>query len=571
MQTNKKKYFPNLGIDALLSYYEGLGNINPNENGIYYDVLTNSELQELLENCTFKGTLSNRLGSWLKYVVENNIEDLSPNSPYYAPKLINLLNEGSYDSICKKFISLANESDLQLSYHRQWLIKLCDKNSEYFCSDFYNDLVKIYPQVKIILKDTDPKSNETKRKQWLVCYLKESKLHPYRTLSMDVKAKKIADKKYKMPGLDNPTAFRMFVDCCDPDSTKFDKDIFEHAFNVIKCNVDKENPTTSIKELLTRILRNGVAIGDPRDKTTASNFYYWFEKYTDSSSKYYDADYTDTLKKDFSNLIPNFNNNESLVNELVEDFINQYISKKIYLGGVSEFYKSFLSDPKYKDFVEDFRPGLGIHAFKGLVNSKHIWLTADSKKKLADFEIEKTTKLDEVNADIQTMYEEQVSSQLEYYPTYAKFDNIYKKYPNGVNAKLPIDNIRAKYENNTLHYDNIKRKVYKHLIHIAGSCVGLDDWASKCIDDFPSLGISIHGVGLFTIKDNFFTCNNNRGRGKWIEVLSKKEQAEFLKIYTDVSSRGRSVAAKNRPPGWNRRYEKKLSIATKKIQRITIG
>lgn len=300
-----KKYSPDKGELSLISFYDSLGQIDNGPNGLYYDLIQN--LDKLEQSRNAQGKLVHRLGVWLK-TIDNPKNKWIYGDSRYCQKTLKILEQGTYDSICKKLLLIAKSDNSKLwKLYRNWLLKLAQSDSEYFCSQFRHDLEKIDPRLHSLIKDNDTVNFQ--RKNWLRAYLSRANYHPFPNIKLDKEAKKFADGLVTISSLtirkNSPSA--LFADFCYPDSENFDAALFEEAFAKLQYKVDKNNPDNSVKELIVRILSHGDFIDSPVKKDevwcteppTHTSLFYWFDRYTNKESKFYDEKFTNNLKQKF--------------------------------------------------------------------------------------------------------------------------------------------------------------------------------------------------------------------------------------------------------------------------------
>ena len=300
------KYSPDKGQSALMDYYK---------NGIYLAESKGSLYANIIHELKTEMTVSKgEPHQYLKVFLQ--IIDNSDNVFVHElenKKLLGILEQGTYDSICKKLILLAENNDFHYGRHQTTVLKLCDKNSDYFCSKFLEDFSKVSPKINSVLRNTDPEVALGLMKNWLVYYLSKAKSHPFPTVKNDKEAFKFANSKVSLKGVPSIRhgSQNVFAKICYPESDDFDVKILEVAFKQIGYPTGKDfeqHPEKNIKELLQKVLKAGDFI-DPLTKEHGKNdnvngnshksLYYWFDRYTNLESKFYDKTFTSMLEKDY--------------------------------------------------------------------------------------------------------------------------------------------------------------------------------------------------------------------------------------------------------------------------------
>jgi len=307
----RTKYFPDKGLSALQKFYREYPVDITGDNSLVSQSL--KELEKIQVARKAEGKLAHLFPIW----VREFDTDCSVNNSDYNSKVLlhkenkkfgDLLVECTYSSLCKKLVELAKINKLNYKIHRSWLIRFGNPKSDFYCSNFYNDILKVDPRIKQLSVGDDDVCKI--RKAWLCIYLEHAEYHPYPTIKKDKNAETAANKKYTLPRLtarkNSPQT--LFEEYCYPDSENFDGQIFEFAFGRLKYKVDKSKPDESVKDLIVRVLSHGDFIDSPLDTSNQcwttmpkqhKSLYYWFDRYTNTESKFYDEKFTKKLQKEY--------------------------------------------------------------------------------------------------------------------------------------------------------------------------------------------------------------------------------------------------------------------------------
>jgi len=301
------KYYHDKGQSALMDYYKNGIHLAESKGSLYANII--HELKT--EMTVSKGEPHQYLTVFLQMI--DNPDNVFVHE-LENKKLLGILEQGTYDSICKKLILMAENNDFHYGRHQTTVLKLCDKNSDYFCSKFLEDFSKVSPKINSVLRNTDPEVALSIMKNWLVYYLSKAKSHPFPTVKNDKKAFKFANSKVSLKGIPHIRygAQNIFAKICYPESDDFDVKILEVAFKQIGYPTGKgfeQHPEKNIKELIQQVLKAGDFIDSLVSKggrnynmnfeLTHTSLYYWFDRYTNLESKFYDKTFTSMLEKDY--------------------------------------------------------------------------------------------------------------------------------------------------------------------------------------------------------------------------------------------------------------------------------
>lgn len=287
-------YKPDAGKQSLQMFYDWLDLADHKPTGLLGEVIAT------LEN-VYKGPgkVPSQIGTWASFVDPylNNKRELDSRLKTLQGSIV---KDATYSEILKKLLFLIKTKQLNQGLRTGWLTKFTDPTSPYFCSYFVDDVKK----VDRVLGNAVGVNNEQQMK-WFITVVRLAGKHPYLNKKFEQKHKDAANKKYPL-GLHKVSPLEMFRKFCLPESKHYNSMCFEQSFAAIKYKVDGHNPDESVKELILRVLDNGHYIDCPswhhfldgRGKTLSNeSLWFWFDRYTNKDSAYYDAAFDSLLKE----------------------------------------------------------------------------------------------------------------------------------------------------------------------------------------------------------------------------------------------------------------------------------
>ena len=332
-------YKPDAGKQSLQMFYDWLDSADHKPTGLLGEVV--STLENVYKG---PGKVRSQIGTWASFVDPylNNKRELDSRLKTLQGSIV---KDATYSEILKKLLFLIKTKQLNRGLRTGWLTKFTDPTSPYFCSYFVDDVKK----VDRVLGNAVGVNNEQQMK-WFITLVRLSGKHPYLNKKFEQKHKDAATKKYPL-GLYKPSPLEMFRKFCLPENKHYNPMCFEQSFAAIKYKVDGNNPDESVKELILRVLDNGHYIDCPtwnhfldgKGKTLSNeNLWFWFDRYTNKDSAYYDAAFDSLLK---------------------EKHPQQYTDKSLTFEGLRCYdkKKQEILDTLEKDPTHKFGSGVGVY------------------------------------------------------------------------------------------------------------------------------------------------------------------------------------------------------------------